>query len=203
MTPPRVLLLDFDGVLRHWRAPVHEIEACHGLPAGALFAVAFRPGLLGPAVRGDIDDAEWRRRVAEALASENAGVDAVAAVAEWSQSVGELDRDVQAIVAARVPGVRLVLVSNATTRLRDDLSALGIADAFDAIIASCEVRAAKPDAAIFDAALAAVGANPRDAVFVDDDAHNVAAAQALGIASHRFEGAAGLVAFLRDRGVLG
>ena len=48
---------------------------------------------------------------------------AKAAVTAWSASPGELDRDA---LAAHAPDARLVLVSNATSRLADDLEALGI-----------------------------------------------------------------------------
>lgn len=62
----------------------------------------------------------------------------------------------------------------------------------------------KPDAAAFETVLDALGvaANPSTCVFVDDNAENVAAAEALGIDGVLYEGdAASLELALLDRGM--
>jgi glucose-1-phosphatase len=72
---------------------------------------------------------------------------------------------------------------------------------------SYEARAAKPDPAFFRAALARFGVEPAGCAYLDDRPEHVAAAQALGIASHVHDfaaGAAGVAAtraFLRRQGV--
>ncbi|MCB0081473.1 MAG: HAD family phosphatase [Caldilineaceae bacterium] len=53
---------------------------------------------------------------------------------------------------------------------------------FDSVIMSNEVGLAKPDAAIYELALAQLGAKAKQAIFVDDLSENVRAAQALGLA---------------------
>lgn len=60
-------------------------------------------------------------------------------------------------------------------------------DAFDVSIFSCEVRLAKPDPAIYRLALERVGTEPSQAIFVDDNGPNIAAAAALGIHAIRFQ----------------
>lgn len=67
--------------------------------------------------------------------------------------------------------------------LREDLQ---IPDTFDVIISSAQQGMKKPDAAIFQAALMQVNARPDEAVFVDDFAHNITAAAALGIHTVHF-----------------
>lgn len=86
----------------------------------------------------------------------------------------------------------MVLVSNATTRLEEELHALGLADAADAVISSSRLGVAKPDPAIYSAAAAAAQV-PLDAcLFVDDTAANVEAARGLGMAGLHYTGAEAL-----------
>jgi len=61
-----------------------------------------------------------------------------------------------------------------------------IADAFDHLIISAEVGLMKPDARIFQIALQALGVQPAEAVFIDDFAHNVLGARAVGMAAIQF-----------------
>ncbi|NHN23165.1 HAD-IA family hydrolase, partial [Bacillus amyloliquefaciens] len=60
----------------------------------------------------------------------------------------------------------------------------------------------KPDPAIFRLALDRFGLRAEQAYFVDDNAANVAAAQALGIRSHLFRGAEPLRAEIVALGLL-
>ena len=67
-------------------------------------------------------------------------------------------------------GFKLAIVSNWDTPLDPLTERLGIADYFDAIVAShdARVRSEKPDPHIFNYALAAVGVSAEDAVHVGD-----------------------------------
>ncbi|MBU8977089.1 HAD-IA family hydrolase [Lysobacter sp. MMG2] len=96
-----------------------------------------------------------------------------------------------------------VLVTNATSRLPQDLAALGLTPFFHGVANSSALGTAKPDAAIFHAALALAGVAAHEALFVDDSSRNVAAAGALGIHARRFEGPATLRALLHEHGVTG
>ena len=77
-----------------------------------------------------------------------------------------------------------------------------IFDLFEGILVSGEVRLVKPDPAIYALALERFGLSAGEAVFIDDRADNVAAAEAMGIAGHLFAGAAPLRAELTRRGLL-
>lgn len=85
------------------------------------------------------------------------------------------------VAELRARGVATVLVSNCSHNTMVVVEQLRLEDAFDALILSFQVRAAKPDRRIYLAALDAVGARPQDAVFVDDQAAYVDGAIALGI----------------------
>lgn len=56
-----------------------------------------------------------------------------------------------------------------------------MADAFDLIMGSCYEGVMKPDAEIFRRILAKLGRRPEEAVFIDDFAHNIEGAQAVGM----------------------
>lgn len=75
-------------------------------------------------------------------------------------------------------------------------------DRFQDIIVSGTEKLMKPDPAIYALAIERFGIDPAGALFIDDNAANVAGAEAAGIAAYRFEDAAGLEAELVSRGYL-
>lgn len=94
------------------------------------------------------------------------------------------------------------VISNYADNLRPELTdQFAIADAFDEIIISCEEGVTKPDPRIFHLALARLKRRPQEAVFIDDFAHNVEAAKAVGIAAIHFQPGIDLPAALRQLGV--
>ncbi|MER7823066.1 HAD-IA family hydrolase [Streptomyces sp. NPDC096097] len=153
-----------------------------GLAAGTLASAAFRPELLDAAVTGRITDDQWRRHVAEDLAEVCGSLaGALDLVDGWTALSGRVDTAVLEILTSIRSRVPVVLVSNATTRLKADLAALGLADAFDAVVNTARIGMAKPDPRVFEAAAQAVGVTPQRCLFVDDTAGHVAAAQAAGL----------------------
>jgi putative hydrolase of the HAD superfamily len=88
------------------------------------------------------------------------------------------------LAALRARGLRLVVVSNWDVSLHGVLAATGLTGALDGALTSAECGAAKPDPAIFAAALRAAGdVAPGAAVHVGDSLEaDVAGARAAGIA---------------------
>lgn len=76
---------------------------------------------------------------------------------------------------------RTGLISNAWDGLREWIVARKLDDAFENITISAERGFAKPDARIYQYALAQLGVEPGESVFVDDMEKNIAASQALGM----------------------
>jgi putative hydrolase of the HAD superfamily len=68
----------------------------------------------------------------------------------------------------RTRGCKIAVVSNFDSRLPDILRAVGIHGYLDAVIYSSEAGSAKPAAAIFTRALAALGVAPQRAIHVGD-----------------------------------
>ncbi|HEX6022783.1 MAG TPA: HAD family hydrolase [Solirubrobacter sp.] len=73
-----------------------------------------------------------------------------------------------ALTALRDAGIARVVVSNWDWSLHERLEETGLAPLVDGALASAVVGAAKPDGAIFDAALALAGARPDQAWHVGD-----------------------------------
>ncbi|MFJ6483740.1 MULTISPECIES: HAD family hydrolase [unclassified Streptomyces] len=181
--PFDAVLCDFDGVLRLWDPDgMAALDRTAGLAEGTLASAAFRPELLDAAVTGRISDEQWRRRVAEDLAEVcGSGARAQDLVGGWAALTGRVDGAVLEILTAIRSRVPVVLVSNATTRLEADLTALGLADAFDAVINTARTGVAKPDHRVFEAAAEAVGVELGRCLFIDDTPGHVAAARAAGL----------------------
>jgi len=199
----RSLLVDLDGVLRFWD-PSNDIQAegAYGLPVGSIRATAFTPDLLLLAITGRISDEEWRRRIADRLKLHVPHRDAVRAVTAWSESLGEVNPDVLALVATCRRQASVHLLTNATSRLRRDLQRLGLSDVLDGVISSAEVGIPKPEAGIFEAALSVTGVAASETLFVDDAPLNVSAATRIGIIGHVFVEVDGLRREPVRRGVL-
>lgn len=84
--------------------------------------------------------------------------------------------------AVRRAGLRTALLSNMPPDFRDYLP-IGVAwlPAFDHRTLSCDVRANKPDAAIYEHCLRGLKVSPENALFIDDREPNIEAAEKLGI----------------------
>ena len=182
------LVVDLDGVIRHW--PADALAATDrelALPPGTMASAAFAPDLLDAAMDGSITFEQWCSRIGERVAADHpADADTVAKA--WAEQPFEIDAEMVALVdEVRVDG-SVALLSNASTSVLDDLRAAGIDGHFDAIVASADIRMAKPAAGAFLAAAERLGVAPEVCLFVDDRAENVEGARAVGMQAHLFTG---------------
>ena len=91
-----------------------------------------------------------------------------------------------AAVLERLRGhVRLALVTNGASDLqRRKLAIAGLEEYFDVVVASCDLGIGKPDPAIFEAALDALGVGASEAVMVGNDRErDIEGAAAAGVRS--------------------
>jgi len=87
----------------------------------------------------------------------------------------------------RQRGIRIAILSNMPRDLGEAIYAGGFGfSGFDFVTLSYEVRAAKPQPAIYKDCLAGIGTRPGETLFLDDRAENISAAQALGIQAMQF-----------------
>jgi putative hydrolase of the HAD superfamily len=84
-------------------------------------------------------------------------------------------------------GLRLAILSNAPFEVAEAVGAAGWLAPFSPKLFSCDLRSAKPERAIYQAALSRLGAQPDQVTFFDDRPENVAGAARLGIDARHFE----------------
>jgi putative hydrolase of the HAD superfamily len=149
--------LDDDSVKRLFREDPGAIADLRGLETGRM------------------TEDEFERRFAERLG-----------LAEASKLIDSMfggmapePRMVNAVAAARAAGVRTGLVSNSWSTEHYDRRLL--AELFDAVVISGEVRMHKPEPEIYLLGAERIGLGPSDCVFIDDLRENCAGAEAVGM----------------------
>jgi putative hydrolase of the HAD superfamily len=185
------VMLDYGGVLSH-----HQSESDLALLARA--ARADVPDLMDPYWDwrnaydlAELDTTEYWRRVGRAVGRSYTG----AQIAELSRLDSASWLRLQAGTVALVgdlaaAGLSLALLSNAPADVAGAVSELPMTARFAHLIFSCELKAAKPDPACYQAALATLRTRAEDVFFIDDRPGNVAAAASLGMRSAQFTTAA-------------
>jgi transcription antitermination factor NusB len=196
------VIIDLDGVIRHWDAQhLADHETRLGLPAGAIGEAAFDADRLARAMDGRLPFEGWAAEIGEAVERAH-GVPADDVADAWAMAGWDIDLVVVELLAAVRATVPVVLLSNASTRLRIDLEASEIEDAFDAIVGSADIGVTKPAAAAFRHAADAIGVDPARCCFIDDLLVNVEGARALGMRAEVFEGPEALRALFGELGLL-
>lgn len=178
------IFLDFDGVIRLWTGvEIKCAESNLGLESGTLFKIAFSEQLLTPAIIGVDSDEVWRGKVLEKLQSEYDLDVATELMNAWNNATYSIDFKLLKQIKSELPSCRVILTTNATSRLLQDLEASELAVYFDAIVNSYDVGFSKPRVEYFQAALSTAKRSPAKCVFVDDSLNNIIAASELGIVS--------------------
>ena len=98
-----------------------------------------------------------------------------------------VDRTIVAFLRSLRGTYKVGLISNAWSDLRDFIIKEKFDDAFDKMIISAEVGAAKPGAKIYQIALEQFGVSPSEAVFVDDFIDNIEGCEKVGIKGIHFK----------------
>lgn len=119
----------------------------------------------------------------------------------WAGDV--LDTDLVDFIRRLRPAYQTAVISNATDGLHDSLAnEHKIADAFDLIVGSAREKVMKPAPEIYQRTLQRLGRLPHEAVFIDDFAHNIQAAQELGWHTIHFRPGTNVPAELAKLGVV-
>ncbi|BFP54158.1 hypothetical protein SCMC78_39650 [Streptomyces sp. CMC78] len=191
------VLCDLDNVVRFYdTAPLAALERAAGLPEGATTEVAYAPEVDLPLLLGRITPAAWVEAIAAGL-TERVGADRARELGRaLADAPFRADEEVVALLRRARTHVPLVLVTNATLQLDDDLALLGLTDLADAVVSSAVEQVAKPDPAIYRIAAERAGVPAARCLFVDDRQENVDAAVALGMTGVRFREPADLRAAL-------
>lgn len=180
-TPITTVLLDLDGVIRHFDAAhVARVEAEAGLEPGSLEAAAFSDGLIEPLVTGRISRVEWTREVGLAVGDLDAAT-------TWLAAKGEVDgRMIELIDELRLDGITVAILTNGTDTIPAELDELDVSRHVDAVFNSAEIGVAKPDPMAFEHVCTALGVDGTEVFFTDDSVAKMAGAAAIGMTVHHF-----------------
>ena len=177
----KALIFDVGGVLVRTedRSRRAELEKSLGLPPGQTDEIVFNSPMGQAAQKGEVTSAarwEWVRQ--------ELGLDATG-LAHFRQEFWGGDRVNTALVTlirGLRPRYQTAIISNFMDDLRRSLAEeCPIIDAFDLVVISAEEKVMKPSPVIFQRALERLGCLPEESVFVDDFAHNVEGARAMGM----------------------
>lgn len=178
----KAVIFDFGGVLVRTRSERLRAawEQRLGLTPGEASALVFGGESSRAVQHGWITDADHWRGIQQRLAVDDATL-AEFRAAFFSEDV--LDTALLAYIdRLRAAGYHVGLLSNAADNARRLFTEVyPVIEHFDSVTISSEEGVMKPAPRIFQVALARAGAQPSEAVFVDDFAENVEGARALGM----------------------
>jgi HAD superfamily hydrolase (TIGR01509 family) len=194
------VLFDWGDTLMRWTWDPELLGAAHAAGLRALgrepdpglterFRDSYLPLMFAP---GTVEEVEYPALVVQLLAESGIEADGdelerflEAEHAAWAPARQLADTTHALLEALRGRGLKVGLVSNAfdpPVLLHRDLEQLGIAERLDFAVFSSEVGRRKPDPAIFERALEALGVAAGHTLFVGDTlATDIAGAAALGM----------------------
>jgi len=199
--PIRTCLFDMGNVLLYFshERMCRQISELCGRTANDVRRLLFDTGLQLDFERGRLSESEFHRRFEAAAEVE---ID-LAALRCAGSDIFELNEPLPAILdALKRRGIRLVLLSNTSVAHFDWVrEKFDVMDRFDAFVVSYEVGAAKPEPAIYEAALRTIGCPPSECFYTDDVAEYVDTGRRFGLQAETFTGANALRRHLAARGI--
>jgi epoxide hydrolase-like predicted phosphatase len=202
VTVIKAVVFDFGGVLVRTEnaAGRRQWEARLGLGTLELDRLIFDSDIALRATAGDGTEAAVWEHVASTL---KLNTDQLAALQRDFWAGDNLDQNLTALLASLRPRYTTAILSNAWSNGRDVIvGRYGMASVVDTIIISAEERLAKPDRRLFQLTAERLGAQPAEAVFVDDYLPNVEGARAAGWQAIHFQAGLDVRAELEKLGVV-
>jgi putative hydrolase of the HAD superfamily len=188
------LIVDMDGVIRHWHD--HEFAALAesvGVSRDDLGDIAFESELLAASMTGAVVFEDWADEIGRRAGALH-GCDAAAVTAGFAALGWTIDQEVVDLIReVRSAGrVKVALFSNASTRLEADLESCALDADFDFVFNSARLGVAKPDTAAFRTVADLLGVPVERCLFVDDTRPNVEGAREAGMRAEPFTSVAEL-----------
>ncbi|MCL4832444.1 MAG: HAD family phosphatase [Caldilineaceae bacterium] len=177
----KALIFDVGGVLVRTvdRSRRAILEAELGLVKGQTDETVFNSAMGQAAQRGEVTSRTLWNWVAADMGLDKQGLGHFQHEFWGGDWVNE---ELVALIRSLRPRYQTAIISNFMDDLRRSLSEkYPIADAFDLIVISAEEKVMKPDPVIFQRTIERLGRRPEECVFVDDFAHNVEGARAVGM----------------------
>ena len=196
----QAVIFDVGGVLVRTedRAPRLALEQRLGLQPGEAEQIVFNSEMGTRAQMGSITSAQLWTWVQESLDLDAGGL---REFREEFYAGDRLDVTLVDYIRRLRPAYQTAIISNAADNLvsvlADDYE---IAGYFDLIVGSAYEKVMKPAPAIYERTLVRLGRAPSETVFVDDFAHNVEGARALGMHAVHFRNGMDLPGALAELG---
>ncbi|MGN8050759.1 HAD family hydrolase [Curtobacterium sp. 22159] len=196
--PGRVVVFDYGEVIsRTPHASRDLLVAATGVPADELFPVYQE--LRHDLDRGDLSVLAYWRAIAERTGRHWTVTDIHRFWAIDFTGWFEVEPDTLAVVEElHEGGTRLALLSNAGFDFGDPYRRSPMGSLFETVVVSAEEHVLKPGPSIYRDTCARLGIDPRQMVFVDNRAENVAGAEAIGAIGHHYTSPEGLRSFLAE-----
>lgn len=197
----KALIFDVGGVLVHTvdRSRRAVLEAELGLVKGQTDETVFNSAMGQAAQRGEVTSSDLWAWVRVDMGLDKQGLGHFQHEFWGGDRVNE---ELVALIRSLRPRYQTAIISNFMDDLRRSLhEEYPIADAFDLIVISAEEKVMKPDPVIFQRTIERLGRRPEECVFVDDFAHNVEGARAVGMSAIHFTPGVDMEAELRNLGV--
>ena len=182
-------MFDLGGVIvrTEYQAPRQHLAESLGMDYDDIDKIVFGGGINGSAARATLgqisEDEHWLNvmKILKQPASENERIRAEFFAGDI------IDRTLLDFLRSIRPKYKTGLISNAWSGLRNYILREKFDDAFEYMVISSEVGAAKPDPKIFQIALEQLQVRANEAVFVDDFMENIEACEKVGMKGIHFK----------------
>lgn len=202
----KAILFDFGGVIKIHDAGdfegglLKDIAELIGAPVNDFKIEYFKNNHLS-----NVKNEPWENMIIKVISSFGAGEEAkrgaLSLVKEY-QSQARINRDLLALFPAlRRQGLKIGILSNATSELRKELEDTGISEAVDEIIISGEIGFQKPHKEAFEAAFKKLNVQPEEVAFVDDASKSLEKHEEIGYTPILFTDNDQLKSDLKDLGI--
>lgn len=183
----RMVLFDFDGVIRHFSSDFGaQCEQKYGVTQKSIEAVAFAEPLITELTTGGIPRREWIRRIGEQIGAPQAAT-------AWGNQFTYADQELLAFAdELRAQGLITAVLTNGTDEVRAEAEELGVLGHFDAFFNSAELGVIKPDPRAFQHVLDELSLTGPEVFFTDDSPRKLTGAAELGMAVHHYTSLPGL-----------
>ena len=182
----KAVIFDIGGVIVRTedRTPRAQLEVQLGLAPGESDQLVFNSAMGQQAQWGTITTTELWVWLQQQLGLSAEGLRDFR-TAFWGGD--RIDRKLVNYIRTLRPHYQTAIISNATDDLLEQVARIDPdGDSFGLVVGSAYEKMMKPAPEIFLRTLARLGCQPDEAVFVDDFAHNVAGAQAVGMHAIHF-----------------
>lgn len=199
--PIRTFFFDMGNVLVHFshERMCEQIGSLCNHDGPSVWKKLFATGLQHDIERGRISEVEMHQRMQDVFGHEME----FDALVRASSDIFTLNESIVPILdMLKSQGFRLVLLSNTSiSHLNWVRQQYDVLERFDHLVTSFEAGAIKPEAPIFEAALAAAHCEPGECFYTDDIAEYVNTARTYGIDAEVFTDTQALIGYLRERGI--